>query len=104
MMLTDFPIPDHRLSIGDAVIVKFSLDECWYRGVIQNMRIPLVEDSPNDESRTYVNETKYEVFHIDFGSYEWVNHSKVRPVIDEFFELPMETLPCTLADVEPMGK
>ncbi len=93
-----------RLDIGDAVITKFSEDGKWYRGVIKHLKIP---ESLKRKSESCVGEDEdfvYEVLHVDFGSSEWVNIFEVRPVVEKFFDLPMETLPCSLADIAPMGK
>lgn len=83
--------------------MQFSEDSCWYRGIIKRLRIPNKEDSPKADPQFPGSEFEYEVLHIDFGSIEWVKHSQVRPVVDKFFDLPIETLPCCLADIEPMG-
>ena len=103
--LSEFPIPDTRLDIGNAVVVKYSEDGNWYRAVIKHLRIPDTgKDSYTEQPRSSGSQFEYEVLHVDFGSSEWVKHENIRPVVEKFFELPMATLPCCLADIEPMGK
>ncbi len=83
------------------MIVKFSEDKKWYRGVIKHFKVPdkgIARRSITDD------EFVYNVLHVDFGSSEWVGPSEIRPVVETFFELPIETLPCCLAGISPMGK
>ena len=85
-------------------MVRFSEDDMWYRGVIMHIRIPEGNHSKRGKPISSYSEFEYYVLHVDFGSSEWVTASKVRPVADKFFDLPMETLLCCLADIQPMGK
>ena len=100
----EFSVPENRLNIDNAVVVKYSEDGYWYRGVIKHLRIPNADEtSQREQPQSNANQFEYEVLHVDFGSSEWVKHENVRPVVEKFFQLPMETLPCCLADIEPMG-
>ena len=102
---SEFHIPEDHLNIGDAVVVKYSEDGCWNRGVIKHLRIPNTEEVSNaKQPRSPGSQFEYEVLHVDFGSTEWVKHENVRPVVEKFFQLPMETVPCCLADIKPMGE
>eukprot|EP00794_Sanderia_malayensis_P006037 gene6037-6738_t len=90
----DLPPPDH-LDVGNAVVAKFSEDANWYRGLVKNYR-----EDINDKTKSSCR--IYEVFHVDFGSTEWLPATNVRPVAERFFQLPVGTLACCLADVQPM--
>ena len=72
--------------------------------MISHLRIPDRGDSPREEPLSPGSKFEYEIVHVDFGSSEWVKHDAIQPVVEKFFELPMETLPCCLADIEPMGE
>ncbi|XP_057313217.1 uncharacterized protein LOC130654621 isoform X2 [Hydractinia symbiolongicarpus] len=79
---------DVTYSVGMCVVARFSVDNRWYRGII-------VSTNPDKH-------IEYNVLHVDFGSSEWVTVEKLLPVYKVFCELPMETIPCCLADVEPL--
>ncbi|XP_065066777.1 uncharacterized protein LOC135692541 isoform X2 [Rhopilema esculentum] len=100
--ITEFKVPEEHLNIGNAVVVRFSEDGKWYRGVIKHLRIPQTGIDSASGTGSLACQFEYEILHVDYGSFEWVKHAEVCPVIEEFFELPMETLPCCMADIEPM--
>ena len=49
-------------------------------------------------------EDSYNVLYVDYGNNAVVASSKILPVCDKFCELPMETIPCCLADVSPTSR
>ena len=102
--LIEIPLDKEHLEIGDSVIAKYSDDNRWYRGVIMSFKITDEDTKKRRRSSLKERELEYEVLYIDFGSKEWVKMEKLRPVKETFFELPIETLPCCLADVDPIGK
>ena len=42
-----------------------------------------------------------EVFHVDFGSSEWVAVGNVKPLISKFLLLPGQVVKCRLANLKP---
>lgn len=42
-----------------------------------------------------------QVFHVDFGSSEWVCLKNVKPLEDRFLSLPGQVLRCRLANLKP---
>ena len=43
-----------------------------------------------------------EVFHVDFGSSEWVTVGDVRPLVPKFRTMPGQVVRCQLADLVPV--
>lgn len=42
-----------------------------------------------------------QVFHIDFGSSEWVSVGDVKPLVAKFLSLPGQVVRCRLANLKP---
>ena len=42
-----------------------------------------------------------EVFHVDFGSSEWVSVGEVKPLVAKFLSLPGQVVKCRLANLKP---
>ena len=42
-----------------------------------------------------------QVFHIDFGSSEWVSFADVKPLVAKFLSLPGQVVRCRLANLKP---
>ena len=42
-----------------------------------------------------------EVFHVDFGSSEWVSVGDVKPLVAKFLSLPGQVVKCRLANLKP---
>lgn len=42
-----------------------------------------------------------EVFHVDFGSSEWVSVGNVKPLVAKFLSLPGQVVKCRLANLKP---
>ena len=78
---------------GVAVVAKFPEDGKWYRAII-------VSKCQQQEER----EEQYNVLYVDYGNSRPVTLQEMLPVCEEFCELPMETVPCCLADVIPISR
>ena len=44
-----------------------------------------------------------QVFHVDFGSSEWVSVGDVKPLVAKFLSLPGQVVRCRLANLKPEG-
>ena len=42
-----------------------------------------------------------QVFHVDFGSSEWVALGNVKPLVAKFVSLPGQVVRCRLANLKP---
>lgn len=42
-----------------------------------------------------------QVFHVDFGSSEWVSPENVKPLEARFLSLPAQVVRCRLANLKP---
>lgn len=42
-----------------------------------------------------------EVFHVDFGSSEWVSVGDVKPLVAKFLSLPGQVVKCRLSNLKP---
>ena len=69
-----------------AVVARFSEDDKWYRALVITKR----------------DGNEFNVLHVDFGSNEWTKEDCLLPICEQFCELPMETIPCCLADIQPL--
>ena len=72
------------------MIAKYTPDNRWYRGLVVS----------KDEEL----QDKYNVLYVDFGNSDVVSIHDILPVCDEFCALPMETIPCCLADIDPLSR
>ena len=77
--------PPHPYSQKTAVAIKLK-DSQWYRAVVLG----------------YNQKGFYKVLCIDFGFVESANEKYVLPIVQQFCVLPMETVGCCLADVQPL--
>lgn len=46
-------------------------------------------------------ELEVQVFHVDFGSSEWVSPENVKPLEARFLSLPAQVVRCRLANLKP---
>lgn len=83
---------------GIAVVARFAEDNRWYRGLIVS------QCNNNDDDGGESSEDCYNVLYVDYGNNAVVQASKILPVCEEFCQLPMETIPCCLADVSPTSR
>ena len=84
---------------GIAVVARFSADNRWYRAII----ISSVQCDPEDKDIS-TRRKQYNVLYVDFGNSEAVHAQNILPLLEEFSDLPMETIPCKLADIEPPSR
>lgn len=88
---------------GMAVAAKFPADDKWYRAII----VSKVEQEEQEEQRAGMmdsQEERFSVLYVDFGTSEVIEAKNILPICQEFCALPMETIPCELADVEPHSR
>ncbi|CAH1784435.1 unnamed protein product [Owenia fusiformis] len=78
-------------ALGENVAVRFTEDNNWYRGKIINTQ----EDKDLDNS-------KVEVFYVDYGNTEWVPESRVRDILPRFISFEFQAIECFLAGLEPL--
>ncbi len=71
---------------GDTCCAKFSVDQNWYRGVVQSCGSGVCL-----------------VRFVDYGNTESVNAQDLRSLQSEFCKLPVEGILCSLASCSPIG-
>ncbi|XP_071816788.1 tudor domain-containing protein 1-like isoform X2 [Apostichopus japonicus] len=71
------------LALGEIVLAKYSKDKKWYRSRV-----------------IFVDEDKIEVFHVDYGTSDWVTRKDVRPALPQFLHLPFQAVQCRLDGLE----
>ncbi|XP_060076432.1 uncharacterized protein LOC132556057 [Ylistrum balloti] len=75
---------------GELVVARFVQDGCWYRAKVLRS-----DDREQD--------TKIQVFYVDFGNKEWVSERDIKPMDPQFLHLPFQAIECFLVDIEPSG-
>lgn len=82
--------------MGHYCCARFTEDGRWYRSLVKSLRCTV--DETNEPLNSLVD---VEVFHVDFGSSEWVSIGDVKPLIAKFFSLPGQVVKCRLANLKP---
>lgn len=82
--------------MGHSCCARFTEDGRWYRSLVKSLRCTVDE---TDEALNSLLDV--EVFHVDFGSSEWVSVGDVKPLIAKFFSLPGQVVKCRLANLKP---
>uniref|UniRef100_A0A8C7P5W2 Tudor domain-containing protein 1 n=1 Tax=Oncorhynchus mykiss TaxID=8022 RepID=A0A8C7P5W2_ONCMY len=78
---------DYKPDTGEVCAVKYSLDQNWYRGVVQSV----AADDGNAK-----------VLYIDFGNEEDVTLDRIKPLAASIEPIPPCALECSVAGVTPV--
>ncbi|XP_033118710.1 maternal protein tudor-like isoform X2 [Anneissia japonica] len=79
--------PIEQVRVGDVCLAKYSLDEVWYRAVIDGTEDTLI----------------YVTF-IDYGNTDALQLSDLKQIPAELCSLPAQALECRLSSVAPLGE
>ncbi|KAJ8680678.1 hypothetical protein QAD02_016465 [Eretmocerus hayati] len=74
-----------NITVGKVVAAKFSVDNKWYRGEV-------IDDLQNN---------LYNVYFVDFGDKEKVDHEGIFELRTDFLSLRYQAIECSLAGVKP---
>lgn len=87
----------YQPQVGDYCCARFSEDGRWYRGLVTNFR-RVEEEKKGPHNGESVD---FQVFHLDFGSSEWVSPENVKQLEARFLSLPGQVVRCRLANLKP---
>ncbi|XP_068255128.1 tudor domain-containing protein 1 [Nyctibius grandis] len=77
--------PAFRPATGNKCCAQFTADNLWYRAAVL----------------AYVSEDTVLVSYIDYGNFEVLPLTRLRPMIPRLMDLPAQAIRCTLAGVKP---
>ena len=91
------PSNGYQPQIGDYCSARFAEDGRWYRGLVTGVR--WIVDGQEGPISGVID---VQVFHVDFGSSEWVSVNNVKPLVAKFLSLPGQVVKCRLANLKPV--
>ncbi|NXC47830.1 TDRD1 protein, partial [Penelope pileata] len=77
--------PDFHPISGEVCCAQFTEDNLWYRAAVVS----------------YTSENNVLVGYIDYGNFEVLHPTRLRPMIPKLMDLPAQAITCALADVKP---
>lgn len=73
------------------VAAPYPGDDKWYRAEVKNIKT----NDCND------NETKVDLYYVDYGDSEFLNKSEIYQLRTDFLKLRFQAIECSLAEIKP---
>ncbi|XP_029650582.1 RING finger protein 17 isoform X2 [Octopus sinensis] len=76
--------PIKKTVVGKACCCQFTVDDCWYRSVIADVK-----------------QTDMLVLYVDYGTSEYIDKSRIREISQKFLKLPSQAVRCVVKGMKP---